>query len=291
MRRSSLVLSLVVVYLFDWLVAVDVTTDPKTAVVGKKKREIVDKIVARVNGRNILLSHLKQPRIDKEAKRYSLQEAVDNELLFQKAASRKLLPTSLDIEKHITAWKEAHHLTDLDEKGFEERLRRDGLTGKMYRNQLGRILAIRNLRSTEISERVVITSREIEEYHQKNPEYSQDQYLLKTRLVPFSLASTPEEAIKKSHKVKWIDVDWIERSRLLDQMKFVADMKIGEISKPIKVAQGFQFVKLIKKEKSHQKKLTERWGDIEKLLQQQKMEKFEKEYVEGLKKKASIVYL
>ena len=63
------------------------------------------------------------------------------------------------------------------------------------------------------------------------------------------------------------------------------------MSKPVKVDQGFQFLKLVKKIKSHRKTLKERWVDIERTIQNGKMDKFEKDYASELKKKAIIVYL
>ena len=63
---------------FGILVAVDVVGEvtqlPEPVKVGVGKRTVVNKIVARVNGVNLLLSDLKQPRLDTLAGRpYSLK--------------------------------------------------------------------------------------------------------------------------------------------------------------------------------------------------------------------------
>jgi parvulin-like peptidyl-prolyl isomerase len=258
--------------------------------IGQGKRVIRDKIVARVNGRNVLLSGLKN-RIEKSGEDFSVEEAIDNELLFQKAVERKLLATELDVEKNIAAMKEARQIAHLSEEEFEKRLKEDGLTGKKYRQQLARILAIRNLRQLEISERIVVTTHEVENYHKANPEYSEDTYVLHTKIIPPSAAKTEKEAIKKQNSVGWIELDSVKKSELLSKMSFVSKMKEGEISKPVKVDQGFQFLKLVKKIKSHRKTLKERWVDIERAIQKEKMDKFEKDYVSELKKRAIIVYL
>jgi len=260
------------------------------AVTVTARREVVDKIVARVNGRNILLSDLKHARIDKGGGTFSVEEAIEHELLHQRASERKLLPTAIDVEKYIDAWKEMHQLTHMTEEEFEERLHEDGLTSKQYRAQLARILAIRNLRQVEVSERVIITAHEVEKYYKNNPEYSDDRYLLQTRIVPFRKASTEQEAIANKD-VSWLELDWIDHSNLAERMLFVADLKVDEISKPLKVSQGYQFIKLIKKDPKHLKTIDERWVSIERELQKQKTEGFEKEYVQGLRKKAAIVYL
>ena len=255
------------------------------------KREVVDKIVTRVNGNNILLSDLQVSRIDLGGERYTLEQAVDHELLFQKAALRKLLPSKLDIEKYIIAWKREHNLVNMTEKEFEERLHSEGLTLKKYRSQLARILAIRSLRSLEISEQVVVTTDEVKTYFKANPEYSDDEYLLKTKIVPAARAESEVAAVKEAKKIKWIELDWVKKSNLAKKMSFVSKMKVDEISKPLKVAQGYQFLKLIKKVAGHLEILDERYVKIERLLQDEKMAKFEAEYVGKLRKDASIIYL
>ncbi len=269
---------------------IDVKKEVKSKLSVGKKRRVIDKIMARVNGKNILLSDLKEPRIDKDGAFYTLKEAIDNELLFQRSAKRKLLPTALDIEKHIVSWKEAHHLTNITEEEFEERLKEDGLTGKRYRTQFGKILAVRSLRQLEVSERIVITTREVEESYKIKPICADEKYMLKTRIIPFDKAAN-EEAAVKNEDVNWIDIDWINKGDLSDQMKFISSMTEGDISNPVKVAEGYQMVKLEKKEKSRLKTLEESWVEIERNIQIDKMEKFESEYLVELKEKATIVYL
>lgn len=272
-------------------VDLDVTKDTSVTKVGTGKRVVIDKIVARINGRNLLLSFLKQPQIDNRNKPYTLEEAIDNELLFQRSMDRKLGPSALDIEKYISSWKESSNLLHLNDKELDERLRRDGLTLAKYRNQLGRFLAIKNLRNMEISERIVVTSREVEEYHATYPSYSENKYLLQTKLVPYSMAQTAEEALKIADKVDWVDANWIEESKLAETVAFVKDMNEGDVSEPIKVAHGFQIIKVSKREAGHLETLTERWGEIERILQDKRIKKFEASYIKELREKALIVYL
>src|ERR1700689_4938249 len=69
-----------------------------------KQRILIDKIVARVNGSNILLSDLMLPRISKEGAPYTLDELVFEEILFQRAGEMQMLPSVLDIDRHIVAF-------------------------------------------------------------------------------------------------------------------------------------------------------------------------------------------
>lgn len=262
----------------------------KRSVVSLGNRKVVDKIVARVNGRNILLSDINRPRIDKSGAKYTLEEAIEHELLFQQAAKKKLLAKNIDIDKYILAWKETNQLTNISDEEFENRLKKDGLTIRSYREQLSKILAIKNLRQFEVSERVVITAREVEEFYKKNPVYSEDRYLLKVKIVAFDKAKNEEEAVLYKDAT-WVDLGWIDRSRLADNMKFITGMKEGEFSEAIKAEDGYQIFKLDKFDASHKKSIDESWTEIERKIQEKKIAKFEEEYVVELRKKASVIYL
>ena len=62
-------------------------------------------------------------------------------------------------------------------------------------------------------------------------------------------------------------------------------------SKPITTEFGYQLVKLVDKIDRHIKTLKERWVEIEKKIQDEKKERFDKEFIKELREKASIVYL
>ncbi len=85
------------------------------SVAAKDTRFIVDKIIARVNGVNILQSSLEQPRIANEGGLYSLEEAITEELFVQKAIENHFLPTTLDVERQIVSFKMANDMADISD--------------------------------------------------------------------------------------------------------------------------------------------------------------------------------
>src|SRR5258707_15686060 len=87
------------------------------------KRWTVDKIIARVNGVNILQSDLKVARMAKEGGKFTLDEAIVEELLFQRAAEMQTLPTSFEIERQLVSFKMQNNLTELSEQEFEDQLK------------------------------------------------------------------------------------------------------------------------------------------------------------------------
>lgn len=251
------------------------------------KRVLQNQIVARVNGVNIL----KYPDMDArhiDAEKYSLEEAISRELYVQEAMRRKLLPSQTDVEKHVAAYKSANNITTEEE--LEKNLKKNGFTLKRYNTELARYVAASNLMQTEIRSRVFVTKQEIEDYHNNNPEWEDEQYILKTCIVPFDVVKNEEELLRKKD-LDWIQTEeWIKKSAISEKMSFVFSMKKGEM-RHIKVQHGYQLVRLEDKKEQRKKNLDERYVEIEKTLRESKMEKFEQEFKEELKNRASIEYL
>src|SRR3990172_2077019 len=157
-------------------VAEPIKKTPKTIL---SKRWDIDKIVARVNGVNILHSDLEQSRISKEGETYTLDEAIVEELFYQRAAETHMLPTAVDVERQLVSFKIQNNLTELTDKEFEDQLKIHGFTLKNYKRQLGRMIAVENVKRIEISEKIVITAQEVEAFYKDNPEYTKEEYQLK----------------------------------------------------------------------------------------------------------------
>ncbi len=250
------------------------------------KKVLRNQIMARVNGVNIL----KYPDLDAvhiDARKYSLEEAVIQELYIQEAMKRKLLPSQTDIEKHVAAYKSANNITTDEE--LEENLKKSGFTLKRYKAELSRYIASSNLMQVEIKARVFVTKQEVENYHNNNLEWKEEQYLLETCIVPFADVKNEEELLNKKD-LDWIQTDWLKKSSISEKMSFVFDMEKGN-TKHIKTQYGYQLVKLEDKKESRKKSLEERYVEIERKLRTSKMKKFEQEFSEELKGRASIEYL
>jgi len=274
------------------------------------KRVLVDTIVARVNGVNILLSDLLRPQISHDgAPLLTMQEytaandsafkrartqRIDEEIQFQKAVERKLLPTELDIEKQIARFKQLHGLTKVNDEELERIIQAEGLTLKRYRYQLKRWLAIEKLHQDELSKRLVVTSQEAEAYYQKHKEKQVARYKL-------ALANVDRATLKKKNPsksdllnrkdIEWITLPFVEKDKISRELAFVSSMQVGEVSSPIATAQGYQLVKLLEKTDDRYKTFDEQYITIEKALIEQKRAQFAREYVKELRKKAHITYL
>jgi parvulin-like peptidyl-prolyl isomerase len=259
-----------------------------------KKRIVVDTIVARVNGTNILKSDLELPRMGKEGGFYTLDEAILEELIFQRAVEMHMLPTPLDIDRQIVTIKIQNNLTDLSDRDFEDQLKESGYTMKMYKNQIGRLIAIEKVKQAEISEKIVVTTQDVEEYYHKHPEYTKEEFhLASTTLSPAQ--KNDADALLKSSSITWNDLGWIAKKDLGHKFMFVTDLDVGEIREQAEekseTGSMFEYVKLVDKHEHRLKTLDERYSDIERHLQQERKEKFMIQFEKELRDKASIVIL
>lgn len=248
-----------------------------------KNRFVVDKIVARVNGVNILQSDLELPRISKEGGFYTLKEAITEELFIQRAVEQHMLPSELDVERQVVAFKMQNDMADISEVEFEKQLKQSGFTLRLYKEQLGRLIAVENVRRAEVSEKLVVTSQEVEAYYKEHPAYVKEGYCLKIAYL--------KNADEDPAHYTWEDLGWVDKADLDKQFSFVPSMAKGEISKPVKVNDGYQVVKVVDKRLPRQKTIKECYIDIEKKLHQEKKEKYLKTVEKDIWAKASIVYL
>ncbi|MBU4269731.1 hypothetical protein KJ644_00270 [Candidatus Dependentiae bacterium] len=255
----------------------------------KSERVLVDEIVARVNGVNILKSVIEKPQIV-TGQALSADEAVKQELLFQKAVDYKFLPTAAEVEKQITNFRISNGLNEMTDAEFEAELKKEGLNYLDYKNQMARFIAIERLKGAEFAERAVVTKQEVENFYSKNPSWNEEKYLLNICDVSADYVDENDN-LKNSDNLNWEDLGWVLKKDLSAELSFVSNMKKDEVSKPFKKDDVYQIVKVLDKSEKYLRTLNERYLEIESVLQAQKKQTFEKEFETELRKDASIVYL
>jgi parvulin-like peptidyl-prolyl isomerase len=237
---------------------------------------IIDKIVALVNGARILKSDLDKPRIFKDGEKYSLDELIEEEILVQRAVERHILPTESDVDRHVVAFKMQNGLGDLPQADFEEELKKFGFTLKEYKRQIGSWIASENIKRMEVTDKIVVTSQEVENYYKNNPEETPEEYYLK--MIPVQ-------------KEEPVDLGWIKKEDIDPKFEFVLKMEKGQKSQTVNVNNKDYVIELFDKKDSRIKTLDERYGKIEKDLTQKKQEKLIKKFKTDLKKNSTIIYL
>jgi parvulin-like peptidyl-prolyl isomerase len=240
-------------------------------------RICVDKIVARVNGVNILQSDLDTPRLTKGDDKYSLEELITEELLCQRSAQMHLLPSDLELERQMVVFKMNNNMGNMSDEDFAKDLEKSGLSIKLCKEQLRRILAVERLKKAEATDKIVVTSQEVETHYQKHPVYCDESYYI--ILIPTDRNKSQE------------DLGWVNKKDLDKQLNFVQSLKVGEISKRVNIKDQEYQVKLKDRKDAHYKSLKERYGEIERKISNDKKQKVIKSFEKKLREKAVIVYL
>lgn len=261
-------------------------TQPKEQTNEESKSEVpqritIDCILAYVEGNPLFKSDVAQPRIAKEGERYTLDELIKEELWFQRAVKMHMLPSATDVERQLTTFRLQNNFANLSDAEFEDQLKKFGFTIKSYKAQLGRLGAVERAKSAELSEKIMITTQEVESFYKDHPEYTKEEYHL-------NLASVDEN----NQPQEWEDLGWVAREDIGEKFTQVLSMNPGEISEPIETDEKtHQVIKLVDKKEKRLRTLDERYRDIEQAIQKERSETFVASFEKELLEHASITYL
>lgn len=151
--------------------------------------EVVDQIIAEVNGEIITYSELKRildpiyaqyskvyggdeliGRV-RQARGQALDQLIENKLILQEAQTMGLEMNEKAVEKRIKEIKSRFPT----EEAFLETLKREGSSYDSFVDQVENQLLIKALVSREVTSKVIVSPREIETYYNDNKEKFSDQ--------------------------------------------------------------------------------------------------------------------
>jgi peptidyl-prolyl cis-trans isomerase SurA len=168
-----------------------------------QSRATAEDVAARVNGVEITLSDVDRlveqqlrtaaqqgqapptPAELAAARLQVLEGLITQEALYQKAERLGLLPTEEEIIQGIQQFKRERGLS---EEGFHRTLRELGQTEEQFRREIRRQLAIRKLLDREVTPRITVTDREIEDFYKAN----KAQFVERRGFVLARILVTPE---------------------------------------------------------------------------------------------------
>jgi parvulin-like peptidyl-prolyl isomerase len=253
----------------------------------KSERKVVDRIVAFVDGSKILKSDLAQPRIARDGKPYALDELILETVMAKRAAERHVLPADADVERQIVSFKIQNNIGDIPDEEFEKQLKGYGFTLKMYRDQLAWLLASENLKRMEIGDKIVVTSQEVEAHFNGHPIFSSEEYNL--NMLPVKSTSETLGAATLGLKNENINLGWIKKEDLDKKFHFVFKMKKGDVSeKSVKINEKDYFVKVVDHRARKKITLSQRYGEIEKLLTKVKIDNELKDFEKNLMAESTV---
>ena len=286
------------------------------------QEEIIDRIVAIVNGEVITLFELNEqvkPYLERfkgkelgtaekkaiwELKKQVLDQMINDILLRQEAEKYKIEVSDMEIENFIRQFKQRNNLT---EEQFLNQLKLQGLTREDYKREIRNNILKHRLIAAMVKRKVVVTQEEIEKYYQEHKQdfTKEKKVYLKLILVPtreeakqirdkiVSGKMSFEEAARKFSRGPGAksggDIGLIDWKNLAKEWKrAIKDLKEGEISVVFSLNNHGAILKVEKLQSGEPKPLKEVEDEIRNIIYQPRLEQRFKEYMRTLREKAII---
>ena len=285
-------------------------------------RDVVDRIVAVINGEVITLFELNQrfrpfveqfqgqELVDEEkrmlldAKRQLLDRMVDDVLLRQEAERLEISVTDLEVQTQIRQLRERAGLT---EREFQEQLTLQGLTREQYERRVREEMLRHRLLGFMIRRKVVITTDEIQAYYEANKQDFFQQRRVRPGLILFASSASAEEAqaLMRSGDLSFADaarrysqgpaasqggdmgmLAW--RDLAPDWRNALEPLQVGDVSSLIMVQNRPALLKLLDEEAGETKALAEVEDQIRETLMEPRLEERYAEYLANLRSRALI---
>jgi len=283
---------------------------------------VLNKILATVDGEPITLYQLKKYG-ERSIRGHQLSGAVDESGLLDALITDKLIDKEVsdkgiivrdeDIDRYIEGIKERNKL---DDQALKDALAAQGLTPESYRTQIREEIQKAQLMNREIRGKVNVTPEEVQRYYEKHlseystPERMQIAHIL-FRLAPdapsdqvVAVTAKAEEVyqrIKKGADFAEMakqytedssgpnggDLGWFKGGEMLDDLeKAAAQLKVGEISEPVRTKFGLHIIKLEGREGASHQKLDDLADQIKEQLYNAALEdRFQKWLTDDLRKR------
>ncbi|MCK4244287.1 MAG: peptidylprolyl isomerase [Candidatus Omnitrophica bacterium] len=216
----------------------------------------------------------------------ALNYLIEEALLFQEAKKKQIEKERVDEE--FNRVKERFS----SEEGFYQQLQKEGLTAHQVKKNLEKQLLIQRLVREEVLEKISVTPYEIEE------RLSQRNFPKKVSYRLSEIFRKEKKEIKeilgriKKGQLKFetlsTDLGYFQREEMaLEFQTVLFTLKIGEISKPIEMEDGYHLISITEKREEERSPEEFRKAIREELFQKKFGQKY-KEFIVELKKNAHI---
>ncbi|MBI3783852.1 MAG: peptidylprolyl isomerase [Deltaproteobacteria bacterium] len=284
------------------------------------RAEIIDKILATVDGDPVTLYELHQfqqkdirARQSSPGSEDSLKALITDKVVQREVTDVGVIVRDEDVERYIEGIRERNKI---NEEQLKEALNAQGLTMEAYRKQVREDLQRQQLIAREIRGKVNVTPEEVERYYKEHiSDYSTSERVQVAHILfalPADTSSDQVVAITakaeevRGRIVKGADfaemakqysedrsgqeggsLGWFAKGEMLEPMEQAAlKLKVGEVSQPVRTRLGIHLVKLEAKEGAGAKPLTEVSEQIKQQLYSEALEgRFEKWLTEDLYKR------
>jgi parvulin-like peptidyl-prolyl isomerase len=283
---------------------------------GEASPEVIEKVVAKVNGQIITLSEFQSrqlaaaqaARVDpatvgqflRQNNARILQDAIDDVLIMQKAEDAGLKAPSQYVDEAIATIKKDNNLTS--EEQFQDALAREGLTVSELRQNVERSIVRRMIMERDIRPRVEVSESELRaEYEKlKGTEFTkpatvtlqeilvkEDQGGLSVAkdLVTRARGGEDFQALARQYSAAASKANGGELGQIAegdmhpDLRKIANALSVGEVSEPLSVEGGYRIVRVLAKTAGS---TTPFEGARDRVHDRLMMDRFEKEYASYL---------
>lgn len=251
--------------------------------VTSSRAEVVDRVIAAVDGKPITLYDLEhwmeQRGFRGEPTREALDAYVTEQLLADEAKAAGISVSDEDIDRYITEVKAQR---GMNEAAFDEALRREGMTLEAYRRNVQSEIAKSQLVGKEVHGRVSVSSEEVRRhYDQHAGDYAlAERVHLRMILIPVPPETPAADVGRAEMFVHTLhsklqngadfaemarlysagpgaseggDLGWFERGQIVKPVEDVAfRLKAGVLSNPIRSPAGFHLLKVEERQGSVQ---------------------------------------
>lgn len=222
-------------------------------------------------------------RLSLEGQPRTYDDVVMERLMYLEAKRYKIVPDEEGIDRHLATVQREN---DMNLEQLKEIFKRSGYTYAEGREQFAMASSVGTLLDFKVRSRLIIAEKDIKAYYDANSVHQEAKYQLERAVVSSSLA---KERIDKALAelratgesvldIEWGTPFWLQHDQVSDKLKFVFDMKIGDISEPSKVISGFEFYRLKDKKERRLTPLEERYNEIVGTLRGPKYQRLVSEY-------------
>ncbi len=292
------------------------------------KAEVVDQIVAEVNGSIITYSELKKildpiyaqyskvyggdeliARV-REARNEALNQIIENKLILQAANEQGLEANESAVDDRLKEIKSRFP----DEETFLETLKRDGTRYDDFVDQVRDQLLIKALIGRQVTSRVIVSPKEVEAYYEKNKEKFGGQeevhlYHIMVKKDPDNMFLSKETTQQILNKInsgddfqqlatsysegpnanKGGDLGWVKKGKLIEALSEAAfSLPEGGVSELVESQGAFHILKVTERKNPEVKSLPEVEGLVENAVFREKANDMSRKWMASLREKAYI---
>jgi hypothetical protein len=229
----------------------------------------------------------------------SKDEIVFEKEIYLDAKKHKVPQDEEAVDAYLAQIQREHNLS---EKELETIFTSAGYTIEEGREQLQIMQTVNTMLDVKIRSNLIIPRKDVEKYYEEHPTVIEATYTLERMFVPQSKRMSPEEQYDilvkfartgkgaKNLNLVWGEPFTINHSDVAESKQFIYTMKVGEVSLPEGIKDGFELFRLVAKTEERLKSLEECYRDIVDILRRPKYEELMENYRQFLLDHSSVIY-